>query len=405
MKKIYFLHLLVLAPLLLFAQARLVLNGATITLQDGASLVIHNSNSNAITLLDATTSGIVTNDATSHVRWYIGTTSDNYSVPFKYSNSLIPLSFSTSGAAGAGFFDLSTYHVPTWKNSDYLPPGVSNVSNNGSDNSNHVLDRFWLMDAKSYSTKPTLTNLSFSYLDAEWNATGNSISEPMLKAQRWNSSLNRWFDYAPSGTADAANSQVVVSTVSSSNLFEWWTLVDANSPLPVQLVSFTAQAVNNASVEVRWSTSSEINTNYFIVERSAAGVHFAPVDTIAAAGSANSSHHYLSNDMLPFDGTSYYRLKMVDKDGSFSYSRVAPVTINTAGIRVYPNPVISTLIIYPGKSGATELWLLDGNGKSVAHQMISGGIHHINVSQLPAGTYVLQLAKGEIKWFYKIVKQ
>lgn len=234
MKKLYSFFLFAVLPLFLFAQARIVLNGGTIKLQNGGNLVIQNRDPNAITVL-APGSGIVTDNAQSRLRWHIGTSSGSYNIPFKYEDFLIPLSFSTSNAVGAGYFDLSTYHVPTWKNSDRLPPGVSGINRNGADNSDHAVDRFWLIDAQGYTTRPTLSNLSFTYVETEWNATGNLISEPMLMAQRWNSSMNTWSDYTPSGMADATNNHVVISSLPSSDLFEWWTLVDGDFAMSDEL--------------------------------------------------------------------------------------------------------------------------------------------------------------------------
>ena len=327
MKRLFSLLFVSMLPLSFLAQARIILNGGMLTLQEGGIVVIHNSNPNAITVLNSS-SGILINDATSRLRWHIGTTSDNFSIPFRYSNILIPLNFGTSEAVGTGYFDLSTYHVPDWKNSDHLPPGVGNVNRNGLDNSNHVLDRFWLINALAYTTKPTLSNLSFGYVDAEWSAVGNEISEPKLKAQRWNSILNIWSDYAPSGVTDIFNDRVTIASVSPSDLFEWWTLVDADFPL------FDG-ASSHTSAELRGSRSTEINT---------------------------------------------------------------------ANIRLYPNPVINTLTVYLGKSDARELQIIDAMGKKLYHQLVSGNMQNINLSHLPAGTYILQLMKGDTKWSYKIVK-
>jgi hypothetical protein len=94
-----------------------------------------------------------------------------------------------------------------------------------------LTDRFWLIHAEGYTTKPVLTDLSFGYTDAEWNAGGNIISESRLKARRWNSSLNTWSDYPPSGNADVANNHVNIFSLPAKDLFEWWTLVDPNYPL------------------------------------------------------------------------------------------------------------------------------------------------------------------------------
>lgn len=114
-----------------------------------------------------------------------------------------------------------------------------------------------------------------------------------------------------------------------------------NIPLPVELVSFSA-TVEAGSVKLLWVTASELNNDYFQVERSQDGIEFFPVVRIPGAGTTSQRNTYQAMDENPLPGTSYYRLSQVDFDGTISYSRVAMVHI--AGevadiLKLYPNPV------------------------------------------------------------------
>jgi len=93
-----------------------------------------------------------------------------------------------------------------------------------------------------------------------------------------------------------------------------------------------------------WRTASEINNDYFTIERSVDGVNFEIIDIINGAGNSNNILHYETIDSNPLEGVSYYRLKQTDYDGQFEYSSIVSVrnheeTISQE-INVYPNPVL-----------------------------------------------------------------
>ncbi len=206
----------------LIAQARLVLNGGTINMSQGAQLVIANSASNAITR----TSGYITSDGANNIiRWNIGTTTGTYVIPWGYSGTYIPVSFSLSGAAGAaGYFQFSTYHT-NWDNSSTLPGGVSHFNrSSGRDNSKYALDRFWRIEPVGYTAKPTLSNLILTYVDVEHSVAQNTISETGIRTQRWNPTSTTWIDLDPASTINTTNNQVTVTSVTPANNFAWWTL-------------------------------------------------------------------------------------------------------------------------------------------------------------------------------------
>ncbi|MDX5397046.1 MAG: T9SS type A sorting domain-containing protein, partial [Hymenobacteraceae bacterium] len=111
------------------------------------------------------------------------------------------------------------------------------------------------------------------------------------------------------------------------------------TPLPVSLIAFTANAAGTV-VNLNWSTASEINNKHFVVERSQNGKEFVAVGTVKGNGTINQAHTYSFTDQEPLKGQSYYRLKQVDTDGKFEYSRVAAVKFMSeySSLQVYPNP-------------------------------------------------------------------
>ncbi len=112
-----------------------------------------------------------------------------------------------------------------------------------------------------------------------------------------------------------------------------------NQILPITLIYFTAKQ-NNSQVVLQWATASETDNEYFSLEKSRDGQQFNEIGRVAGAGTSTGKLTYQFTDDFPFGGTSYYRLKQVDLDGTFTYSRLVAVNSEvTAALRIYPNPL------------------------------------------------------------------
>lgn len=110
-------------------------------------------------------------------------------------------------------------------------------------------------------------------------------------------------------------------------------------PLPVDLISFSAaEEPSLRHVQLEWITASEQNNDYFVVERSKDAHIFEELETIKGAGNYNSTRAYKAYDKNPLPGINYYRLKQVDQDGKFAYSKIVSVRIDTHGFDISPNP-------------------------------------------------------------------
>lgn len=138
--------------------------------------------------------------------------------------------------------------------------------------------------------------------------------------------------------------------------------------LPVTLVDFTAH-YNGRYVELNWMTVSELNSDYFVVERSADGLDFVPVNTIDAAGNSNVNLSYEINDFEPVNGVTYYRIKQVDSNGEFVYTEVRSVQIENKydQLTLFPNPANDkiTVTFYASEKEDFSLQLVDATGRLV----------------------------------------
>ncbi len=323
MKKIL-TYLFLAAPIIGFAQSRIVMNNdGYIVITNSAFLVIDNGNANAITL--AGSGGrIITEAENNRIRWNISNNTGAFVIPFFDDDNATKIPFTvnigTAGSAG-GRIDFSTYDNPSWNNATYEPSDVTNMNSliGGANDSPKVIDRFWIADASSYGTKPSAT-LSFTYIDAEWSAAGNTITEGNLGAQRFNTPAGNWDAYVPQGSISTAANTVTNVPATPANFFRSWTLTDNTSPLPIELISFTGVCVNG-NVGIKWATATETNNNYFTIEKSADGVEFEAAATINGAGNSSSVINYSYADTNPFNGT-YYRLRQTDFNGNSKKSAV-----------------------------------------------------------------------------------
>jgi hypothetical protein len=186
--------------------------------------------------------------------------------------------------------------------------------------------------------------------------------------------------------------------------------------LPVTILNFDAKYVAANNVKVSWSTTDEVNASYFVVERSSNGSDFAEVAQVNASESSNPIHSYTVNDQLYNVNSNivYYRLRIVDKDGKYNYSKIIPVKLDQPvnSISVYPNPVDNYAIVnlYSDKPGNGMLRLIDEAGRQILMKSFTviGGNNNLTVDQLgnlPKGVYVIQVMLNNNLYNQKIVKK
>lgn len=137
--------------------------------------------------------------------------------------------------------------------------------------------------------------------------------------------------------------------------------------LPVKLVSFTADATDKGTVQTTWVTELEINNDYFTVERSADGVEFTEVGKVEGSGNSTVQRGYDFTDEKPLQGTSYYRLRQTDYDGTTSYSHIAVVNFSAAvTVNMYPNPATDVLNLeVANQTDEVQLSIYNYSGQSV----------------------------------------
>jgi len=159
--------------------------------------------------------------------------------------------------------------------------------------------------------------------------------------------------------------------------------------LPIMDVSFTATAINKA-IQTNWYTSTELNTDHFIVQHSTDGTSFTDIGTIKAVGSGANGYSF--TDTHPTNGTNYYRLQSLDRDGASSFSKVvsAEIVDNRYEIVVVPNPVKSVATIKGNHIALVQV--IDNIGRVVKTVTLKDATNPVlSVNGLPAGMYHLRI--------------
>ncbi|MCY7422547.1 MAG: ice-binding family protein [Chitinophagaceae bacterium] len=188
------------------------------------------------------------------------------------------------------------------------------------------------------------------------------------------------------------------------------TMTEGCKSLPVTWLSFTAEKTKQSSVLLKWSTASEANNDRFEIERSGDGTNFTMVGTVAAGSNASLVQNYSFNNTKTLNGTSFYRLKQVDRNGTIKYSAIVKISFSGAVYSVFPNPATNkTTIQVRSLLNKVSVSLVNNSGmivyRSTYVNVAAGSTIDIPLQNLPKGIYLLKLDSETGRSSEKIILQ
>lgn len=186
----------------------------------------------------------------------------------------------------------------------------------------------------------------------------------------------------------------------------------SDAPLPVELTSFTAKQIGT-NVQLNWATATEVNSHKYVIEKSNSN-NWSAIGEVKANGNSNSAKQYSFTDKITTNGKFQYRLKMIDNDGSFKYSDIVELNVETPKafelLQNAPNPFNPTTSITYQLANASDVSLkvydIIGNEVlTLVNEKQDAGKYEVKLdaSKLASGTYVYRLSAGSFVQTKKMI--
>jgi hypothetical protein len=177
------------------------------------------------------------------------------------------------------------------------------------------------------------------------------------------------------------------------------TILSSVSPLPITLLHFSVNRLNNEYAKIDWQTEQEYNVEKFEVLRSLDGLNFLPLGSVVARNTNRTEYYSFANLISGVNGIIYYKLKIIDKDGSFKYSDVRLINTGKGAewVKIFPtilqqNTPLQVRMISPGQ-GSVYYNLFSGGGQKIANGILdNNGL--VSTNGLKAGVYIIQILQG-----------
>jgi hypothetical protein len=284
---------------------------------------------------------------------------------------------------------------------------------------NHTSDReYWLVNSNH-----DLSSISLHWKNSEGDCVhtfcaGGDIAENNVSIAYWD---GIWKDAG--GNAVGTNDEGLITNtqiIPFSGGKDGGTPIgfggkDDNNPLPIDLIHFEA-ICNNAITNISWSTATEINNDYFILEKSRDAVNWFELAKIDGAGFSNSYLEYSLIDNDLFSGDNYYRLTQVDYDGTWETFKIIQVNcdehkVGEAKVLVFPNPFHSEINIFMDNINDEVLYfeIYDELGKLIHKEKFDSNTkissYSIRVNDLVPAIYYLRVVTSNHIFNNKIIKQ
>ena len=176
----------------------------------------------------------------------------------------------------------------------------------------------------------------------------------------------------------------------------------------LQLLNFSGELISGHQIKLDWTTTLELNTDYFILERSIDNTNFYEIDSINAKNHGKFTTNYSFIDSNANQGLNFYRLKIVDKLGNYQYSNLVVIRIPYGqNPLVWPNPAKQVINISKGSENITQVIVYDILGRRVAQILNSDGLNYlqINSSNFSVGVYIVESRTDKSVYRNKIIKR
>ncbi|MBI2269039.1 MAG: T9SS type A sorting domain-containing protein [Bacteroidetes bacterium] len=368
--------------------------------------VINTSSANIITLNDGATTSIG-NDSSyidGPMNYKMGIASSRtLNMPLGKNNDWRPVELTPTHSA-------STVYTYT---SELFNGDANNLGNTLPGTFDHVSHLHYYQISRS-----SVSDLTGAVIKIYYSATNGTddkvLDSPNLGVAKSNGS-GGWVDYTSGAGSANGTGSITSASFTSFSHFSLANKIGSNNPLPIELLMFSAKP-NKSVVDINWSTATEINNDYFTIERSSDGLNFESIAKVAGAGNSSKKLNYSTIDQKPLMGVSYYRLRQTDYDGKYKHSDLVAVEFNpseTLLFTIYPNPASAgeapQLKFNSDETKNVLVVVFDADGKEVFSKVtiVEKGpdqVVAIDPSNiLPAGIYVISASSDNTMYRQKLI--
>lgn len=376
----------------------------------------------ATTSIDGSALWFTTNVGTAYVAWGATGTSRFTTTGSRYINVIGNNLYALSATNPATILNFGTPQTDATANNGTALAGTANSTvqsgygfamldiDNAISNSIDANDVLYIVDQTVAS--PGIIKMAYNTVTSTWEFVGkltSSVPFYGLTARKTSQGYVELFTVSNSGQNNdlitildenprtafsaALTTKTTLASAGTNYVFRSVAFSPSDAALPLDLISFVARTSFN-SAKFDWKTNNEINVGSFILERSTDGKVFKEIKTVLPKNTIGLNH-YQSEDLGLLPGQYYYRLKMIDKDGSTSLSNIVPVTIkNTGTVNLYPNPARDHIQINLDPSVVKRSFtIFSVGGKAIKTGTITANnlAPSIDISSLDNGTYILNI--------------
>ncbi len=274
-----------------------------------------------------------------------------------------------------------------------------------STNQAYTLSPMLYLSNREYWDVSRTGGTSSVYITLYWTNYGSGYITNLnkLRVAHWRTTGTPYAPYWENMGNSLTTGSTTTGSVKSATPFSTFSPVALGSegednPLPIELISFKAKA-ENQHVKVEWTTVSEVNNDFFTVEKTIDGKNFEEVVREKAEGFSNSYKLYTATDESPYIGTSYYRLKQTDFDGESEFSNLEAVSFSGNGKPSFTSvsTLDNTVSIHNLIKGGYKVSIMDLSGKVIFTDFIStesGATKTFDIPQISKGVYLLHIDNG-----------
>jgi hypothetical protein len=298
-----------------------------------------------------------------------------------------------------------TWEAQFWGRDVVTNTTCSNMNPTSGDIATLQQGEYWIVSDGAAAPSGVTANVGLSW-GTETDVSSNSLDRQELEVMAWNSGSSSWDNYG-GGSFSGGNSKDQGSFESTSavtfseNIFVVGS-GDAANPLPVEMVRFDAE-LSNGYVYLEWETASEKDNDFFEIQRSYNGDDYESIGLVEGNGTTLTNVVYDFTDYSPLSGKSYYRLKQVDYDGDYEYSKIVTIEINkVSSLNVVPNPTTERQIylkldgFHPEQTISVNVFNLQGasmfRGQFSPDELWNRPLP-VNTS-LKSGIYIVEVVQG-----------